>query len=336
MNIPKNAKTTPKMRALIVARRHAGETPGQIARALGVSAVTVREWLARHASEGATGLADRSSRPHQLQSRATDGQRAEAEALRRIRQPFWSEGMTATGPKECPNAAAVGLSRATVARIGKSKGLSHLSALAPKPEIIRYEKETPGEMIHIDIKKLGRIEGIGHRITGDRTGQSNPRGRKEGGKGWEYLHLATDDHSRLACSEIFPDETRKSCLTFLFNALRFFRNHGVKVWRVMTDNGVSFRSKRYAKALRMLKIKHKRTKPCTPRTNGKADRFVQTSLRERAYATPYIHSDQRRDALAPFLQHYNTHRPPSDSKAKPRYRGFPATTCRDMTAGQDF
>ena len=130
------------------------------------------------------------------------------------------------------------------------------------------------------------------------------------------LHLAVDDHSRLAYSEIFPDETRKSCLTFLFNALRFFRSHGVRVWRVMTDNGVSFRSNRYAKALRMLDIKHKRTKPYTPRTNGKAERFVQTSLREWAYATPYAHSDQRRDALTPFLHHYNTHRPHFGLKGK--------------------
>ena len=158
MNIHKNAKTTPKMRALIVARRQAGEKPRVIARAIGVSPATVNKWLARHASEGKAGLADRSSRPHRVQTRTTAGQRAEVEALRRIRQPFWRI------------AASVGLSRATVARIGKACGLSHLSALDPKPEIIRYEKATPGEMIHIDIKKLGRIDGIGHRITGDRTG----------------------------------------------------------------------------------------------------------------------------------------------------------------------
>ena len=304
MNIHKNAKTTPKMRALIVARRQGGETPPQIASALGVSAVTVRKWVARHAAEGEAGLGDRSSRPHRLQSRTTGDQRAKVEALRRQRQPFWKI------------AATVALSRATVARIGKACGLSHLSALDPKPDIIRYEKETPGEMIHIDIKKLGRIEGIGHRITGDRTGQSTPRSRKEGGKGWEYLHLAVDDHSRLAYSEIFPDETRKSCLRFLFNALRFFRSHGVRVWRVMTDNGTSFRSFRYAKALRMLNIKHKRTRPYTPKTNGKAERFVQTSLREWAYAAPYDHSDQRRDALKLFLQHYNTNRPHFGLKGK--------------------
>ena len=178
-------------------------------------------------------------------------------------------------------------------------------------------------MIHIDIKKLGRIEGIGHRITGDRTGQSNSRSRKQGGKGWEYLHLAVDDHSRLAYSEILPDEKRHSCLKFLFNALRFFRQHGVKVYRVMTDNGVSFRSKRYAKALRMLDIKHKRTRPYTPRTNGKAGRFVQTSLREWAYANPYGHSDERAKALLPFLHQYNHHRPHLGINGKPPISRIP-------------
>lgn len=297
MNIHHNAKTTPQMRALIARRRQGGETSRSIAEAVGVSVATVSKWVKRFAVEGVAGLQDRSSRPHRLQTRATDAQKHKVEGLRRSRQPFWRI------------AREVGLSRATVARIGKAKGLSRLSALDPHPQIIRYEKQTPGEMIHIDIKKLGRIEGIGHRITGDRTGQSNPRSRKQGGKGWEYLHLAVDDHSRLAYSEILPDETRRSCLKFLFNALRFFRDHGVKVYRVMTDNGVSFRSRRYAKALKMLNIKHKRTRPYTPRTNGKAERFVQTSLREWAYARPYQHSDERQKALQPFLHQYNHHRP---------------------------
>ena len=145
MNIHENAKTTPKMRALIVTRRQGGETPDQIAVAIGVSAVTVRKWIARHASEGAAGLDDRSSRPHQLQTRTTADQRAKVEALRRLRQPFWKIS------------ASVGLSRATVARIGKSCGLSHLSALDPRPEIVRTEKDTPGEMIHIDIKNGANV-----------------------------------------------------------------------------------------------------------------------------------------------------------------------------------
>jgi transposase InsO family protein len=297
VNIHKNARTTPNMRALIVGRRQAGETPRSIAGAVGVSPTTVRKWLRRHESEGMAGLQDRTSRPHRLRTRITPHEIAQVEALRRARQPFWKIAREA------------GLSRATVARIAKTKGLNRLSALDQKIEIVRYEKKQPGEMIHIDIKKLGRIEGVGHRITGDRTGQSAPRSRKEGGKGWEYLHLAVDDHSRLAYSEILPDETRRSCLKFLFNALRFFRDHGVKVFRVMTDNGVSFRSHRYAKALRMLKIKRKRTRPYTPRTNGKAERFVKTSLREWAYAKPYNHSSERAAALLPFLHHYNHHRP---------------------------
>jgi transposase InsO family protein len=297
VNIHKNARTTPNLRALIVARCQAGETPRSVAGAVGVSPATVRKWLRRHEIEGAAGLEDRTSRPHRLRTRVTSEQIAQVEALRRNRQPFWKI------------ARETKLSRATVARIGKAKGLSRLSSLAPKIEIVRYEKTLPGEMIHIDIKKLGRIEGIGHRITGNRIGQSAPRSRKQGGKGWEYLHLAVDDHSRLAYSEILPDETRRSCLKFLFNALRFYRAHGVRVLRIMTDNGVSFRSHRYAKALRMLNIKHKRTTPYTPRTNGKAERFVQTSLREWAYAKPYAHSSERNRTLPSFLHHYNHHRP---------------------------
>ncbi len=297
MNVHKNAKLTPLGREQIIRRKAAGETAGAIAAALGVSPVTVRKWIGRYEAEGMAGLQDRSSRPHRLRGKTGKEQEDAVEALRRQRMPFWKI------------AASVGLSRATAARIGKAKGLSRLSALEPKAQIVRYEKEAPGDMIHIDIKKLGRIEGIGHRITGDRKGQANPRSRKQGGHGWEYLHLAVDDHSRLAYSEILPDEKRKSCLRFLFNALRFFRRYGVKVHRVMTDNGVSFRSYRYAKALRMLKIKHKRTKPYTPKTNGKAERFVQTSLREWAYAKPYETSAKRLESLTPFLHHYNYHRP---------------------------
>jgi len=171
------------------------------------------------------------------------------------------------------------------------------SAYPRQPSVASCE---PCEIIHIDIKKLGHFEQIGHRITGDRKGQSNGRGG-----GWEYLHLAIDDHSRVAYSEILPDEKRRSCLRFLFNTLRFHRAYGVEVQRVMTDNGVSFRSNRYAKALRMLKIKHLRTKPHTPKTNGKAERFVQTSLREWAYARAYQTSDHRAAELPHWLHRYN-------------------------------
>ena len=162
-------------------------------------------------------------------------------------------------------------------------------------------KKHPGEMIHIDIKMLGRIEEIRHRITKDRAGQSAPRSRKESGKGWEYLHLAVDDHSRLAYSEILPDETRRSRLKFLFNALRFFRDHGVKALRVMTDKGVSFRSHRSAKALRMLKIKHKRTRPYTPKGRTlRADLLAGMGLCQTL--PPFLRAGRRTVAIPPPLQ----------------------------------
>ena len=172
MNIDKNARTTPNMRALIVLRRQAGETPRSMAGAGGVSPATVRKWLRRHESEGAAGLQDRTSRPDRLRTRVTSEQIMQVEARRRNRQPFWKI------------ARETGLSRATVARIAKAKGLSRLSNLDPKIEIVRDEKTLPGEMIHIDIKKRVRIERIGHRITGNRIGQSAPRSRKQGGKGF--------------------------------------------------------------------------------------------------------------------------------------------------------
>ena len=209
-------------------------------------------------------------------------------------------------------AAEVGVSAATVSRVLKRLGLNRLSALEPAEPVRRYERAAPGEILHIDIKKLGKFNRIGHRITGDRTGQSKTRGI-----GWEYVHLAIDDHSRLAYSEILPDEKRGSCLRFLFNALRFFRSLGVRVERVMTDNGSSFRSRRYAKALRRLKIKHLRTKPYTPKTNGKAERFVQTSLREWAYAHAYDTSEQRAAQLPSWLHRYNWHRPHGSIGSKP-------------------
>lgn len=292
MNVHKNAKLTPRGREQIIRRYLAGETPRSLSSAVGVSPASVYKWLRRFKEAGIAGLADRSSRPRRLRLKVTDGQQQMVQTLRRQRLAMWKI------------AARTGLSRATVARICKRLGLSRLKNLDERPPAVRYEKDAPGDMIHIDIKKLGRIHGVGHRITGDRTGQSNKRGT-----GWEYLHLAVDDHSRLAYSEVLPDETRKSCIRFLINALRFFRAHGVRVCRVMTDNGVSFRSRRYRNALRLLKIKHIRTRPYTPQTNGKAERFVQTSLREWAYAKTYTSSEQRTAELLPFLRHYNYHRP---------------------------
>ena len=224
-----------------------GLSKAAAARRFNTTPKTVAKWVGRFRAEGVAGLHDRSSKPRSSPSQTAPAVCAAVEALRRQRH---------TGEQI---AAEVGVSAATVSRILKRRGLNRLSALEPAEPVRRYERAAPGEIIHIDIKKLGKFSRTGHRVTGDRTGQSNTRGI-----GWEHVHLAIDDHSRLAYSEILPDEKRASCLRFLFNALRFFRSLGVKVERVMTDNGSSFRSHRYAKALRRLKIKHLRPSPTRP------------------------------------------------------------------------
>jgi transposase InsO family protein len=285
-----------------------GLSKAAAARRFNTTPKTVAKWIKRFEAEGVEGLRDRSSRPHSSPSRASPAICATVEALRRQRH---------TGNEI---AAEVGVSAATVSRILKRLGLNRLAALEPAEPVRRYERAAPGEILHIDIKKLGKFNRIGHRITGDRTGQSNARG-----VGWEYVHLAIDDHSRVAYSEILPDEKRGSCLRFLFNALRFFRSLDVKVRRVMTDNGSGFRSRRYAKALRRLKIKHLRTRPYTPKTNGKAERFVQTSLREWAYAQAYPTSDHRAEALPLWLHRYNWHRPHGAIGSKPPISRIPLT-----------
>jgi transposase InsO family protein len=301
MDTHKNASLTPKGReAMARSVMEGGSSKAAAARRFNTTPKTVAKWVARFRAEGAAGLQDRSSRPRSSPSQAAPALCERVEALRRQRH---------TGEQI---AAEIGVSAATVSRILKRLGLNRLSALEPAEPIRRYERAAPGEIIHIDIKKLGKFNRIGHRITNDRTGQSKTRGI-----GWEYVHLAIDDHSRLAYSEILPDEKRGSCLRFLFNALRFFRSLGVKVERVMTDNGSSFRSRRYAKALRWLRIKHLRTKPYTPKTNGKAERFVQTSLREWAYARAYETSQQRAAELPFWLHRYNWHRPHGSLGAKP-------------------
>src|SRR6202795_2614797 len=234
MDTHKNAALTPKGReAMVRCVLEKGLSKAAPARQFNVTPKTVAKWVGRFRADGVDGLRDRSSRPLSLPSQTVPATCAAVEALRRQR---------CTGKQI---AVEVGVSPATVSRVLRRLGLNKLSALEPAEPVRRYEREHPGEIIHIDIKKLGRFEQIGHRITGDRKGQSNSRG-----VGWEYLHLAIDDHSRVAYSQILPDEKRGSSLRFLFNALRVFRAHGVKVQRVMTDNGGSFRSRRYAEAQR--------------------------------------------------------------------------------------
>ena len=201
-------------------------------------------------------------------------------------------------------ARRLGMARSTVGAVLRRLGLGKLSALEPKLPDNRYERAAPGELIHLDIKSLGKIEGLGHRITGRRAGQSRNRGI-----GWDHLHVAIDDASRLAYTEILPGLTGEDASGFLERALAWYARLGVKVERVMTDNGSAYVSRRFAQTLKAAGVQHVRTRPFRPRTNGKAERFIQTSLREWAYARPYLSSAQRAAAVGPWTDAYNLHRP---------------------------
>ena len=293
MDIHKNARLTPHSRAELVRRvLEQRQTPKAVATAFGVCCKTVRKWVARFQAEGPDGLQDRSSRPHRLYRPTPAPIVRRIEALRRER---------CTGRQI---AAEVGVSPATVSRVLRRLGLNKLKALEPAEPIRRYERKHPGEILHIDIKKLGRFSRTGHRITGDRKGQSSTRG-----VGWEYVHVCVDDHSRIAFTRIMPNEKKESATAFLKAAVAYYKSLGVIVQRIMTDNGSCYRSKKFAKACNKLNIKHLKTRPYTPRTNGKAERFIQTALREWAYARAYQTSDQRAKDLPIFTHQYNWHRP---------------------------
>ena len=293
MNVHKNAKLTPRGRAVIVRRvLEEGQTPQAVATACGVCERTVRKWVARFRAEGSQGLRDRSSRPHKVRQPTPAPVVQQIAALRHLR---------CTGAQI---AAELGVSSATVSRVLRRLGLNRLEALEPAEPPRRYERQHPGELIHIDIKKLGRFESPGHRVTGDRTGQSNRRGI-----GWEFLHVCIDDHSRVAFSQIMPDEKKESATAFLRAALAYYQSLGVAVSRVMTDNGACYKAFAFRDACRTLGLKHIRTRPYTPRTNGKAERFIQTALREWAYARAYRNSTQRAHQLPAWLHRYNWHRP---------------------------
>jgi transposase InsO family protein len=210
-------------------------------------------------------------------------------------------------------AADVGVSAATVSRILRRLGLNRLSALEPAEPIRRYEREKPGELIHIDIKKLGRIGSVGHRITERQTGAVN----RHLGIGWEFVHVCIDDASRIACSQVMKDEKKESAVAFLKAAVAYYASLGVRIERVMTDNGSCYRSKAFSRTCKMLGLKHIRTKPYTPKTNGKAERFIQTSLRKWAYARAYNTSDERIAELPRWLHRCNWHRPHGSIGAKP-------------------
>jgi transposase InsO family protein len=292
MDIHKNARLTPLGRERLVNMVLSGQTPQAAGEAVGVCPRTVRKWVKRYQSEGSAGLQDRSSRPHRLHRPTPQPIAEQIELLRRQRLT----GKTI--------AAEVGVSPATVSRVLRRLGLNKLKALEPAQPVRRYEREHPGELIHIDIKKLGKFNRIGHRITGDRTGQSNSRG-----VGWEFVHVCIDDASRIAFTKVMNNERQGCAIAFLKAAVAYYKSLGITVERVMTDNGSCYKASAFRKACTRLGLRHIRTKPYTPKTNGKAERFIQTALREWAYARAYDTSRQRAAELPFWIHHYNWHRP---------------------------
>ena len=299
MNVHKNARLTPRGREILISRLERGEHPLDVSTAMGVSASTVYKWRRRYRAEGFAGLPDRSSRPNTSPNRTRDVIEAKVIALRKERRIYRRI------------AAEVGVSQATVGRILARHGLNRWRDLEPAEPARRYERDKPGEIIHIDIKKLGRFNQVGHRITGDRTSQRTGRN-----KGWEFVHVCVDDHSRIAFTQIKPDEKAVSATAFLRAAVAYYQSLGITVERVMTDNGSCYKSFAWRDTCKDLAIKHIRTKPYTPRTNGKAERFIQSALREWAYAKAYPNSGHRAQELPLWLHHYNWHRPHAGIKGK--------------------
>jgi transposase InsO family protein len=267
-----------------------GLTLKRAAARFNVSEKTAAKWVRRYRDAGSSGLGDRSSRPRRLRQPTPPELVARVEALRRER---W------TGARI---AGQTGLSRATVSRILRRLKLSRVRDLDAKLPIQRYEHARPGDLLHLDIKKLVKIAQPSHRVTGDRRDTVR-------GIGTEAVHVAIDDHSRIAFSAIYPDETAASTVSFLHAALAYYARLGIRFKAVLTDNGSAYRSHAFAAACRALGLKHRRTRPYTPRTNGKAERFIQTALREWAYARTYQNSNERSQELHPWLHQYNWHRP---------------------------
>jgi transposase InsO family protein len=301
MDTHQNAPLTPKGReAMVRCVIEGGLSNAAAACQFNTTPKTVAKWVKRFRAEGVDGLRDRSSRPLSLPSQTAPATCAAVEALRR--QRYTAKQI----------ALEVGVSPATVSRILRRLGLNKLSALEPAEPVRRYERENPGELIHIDIKKLGRIGSVGHRITGRYPGAVN----RHQGIGWEFVHVCIDDASRVAFVQIMADQRKESAVAFLEAAIAYYAKLGIHIERVMTDNGSCYRSKAFRAACKRLGLRQIFTKPYTPKTNGKAERFIQTALREWAYARAYQNSDQRTAELSSWLHRHNWHRPHGSLKAK--------------------
>lgn len=305
MNLHQHARLSPRGRALLVDRILAqGLRVEEAAHAAGVSVRTAYKWLKRFKEEGPEGLADRSSRPRRCPHATPQEVVDQVIEQRRSRQTYRQIA------QQLPVAPS------TIARLLRRAGLHRLADLEPALPENRYEYAQPGQLLHLDIKKLARFRQPGHRMTDDRTVNSR-------GIGWEYVHLAIDDHSRVAFGSIEPDERGISACRALMQAVRYYRSLGVRFERVLTDNGACYRSRCFRRLVRRLGMRHLRTRPYTPRTNGKAERLVQTSLREWAYARAYDSSGQRANAFHGWLHHYNWHRPHASLGYKPPISRIP-------------
>jgi transposase InsO family protein len=317
MKLHGNARTCPNSRRLLVERIESGTwSLAAAAEAAGVSERTAYRWLARWRAEGEAGLLDRSSRPHRIANRTAPDRERVIERLRRLR-------MTAAEIAEC-----LGMALSTVSAVLKRIGLGKRSRLtapeAPNP----YERQQPGELVHLDIKKLGRIRGAGHRITGERSSQRKTRlnGKRTGVAGWEFVHVAVDDATRLAYAEVLPNEQGPTAAGFLHRAVEWFASRGITVQRILSDNGACYRSQAHATVCHQLGIRHHFTRPYRPRTNGKAERFIQTLTHRWAYGAIYATSAERTAALAGWLTYYNFTRRHGSLSHKP-----PGTRLRELT-----
>lgn len=308
MDLHLNARSCPKSRMLMVQRHQAGWSVASIARAMGLTRKTVRKWLLRYEREGARGLFDRSSRPHRQPSRTSKAVVAQVLELRRARK---------TGRAI---AEELGVPLSTVGLILRRHQLQRLRLLDPPEPVVRYEHDVAGSMLHLDIKKLGRFDRPGKRTRGRVKGHATSRGA-----GWEFVHVAIDDYSRVAYVEVLDDEKGQTAVGFLQRAVAWFESYGVRIQRVLTDNGSCYRSRVFAAACRALGAKHKTTRPYRPQTNGKAERFIKTLLTEWAYVAEYGSSLDRRRALPHWLRHYNERRIHSAIGYQPPVSRLPAS-----------
>ncbi len=290
MQLHRNAKTTPWSRREIGRRLDAGERAEEVGEALGVSVRTVYKWRQRYREAGLAGLEDRRSTPHRIRHRTSAARVRRIVELRRRRR---TGGQIAQRLRMAPS---------TVHAVLRREGLARLSMLEPRPVVRRYERERPGELVHLDTKPLVRIGRVGHRIHGDRT-------TKVRGIGWEYVHVAIDDASRLAYVEVLPDQKGDTATAFFERARRWYAKRRIPIERVLTDNGSCYVSRRFRQALKRHEIRHLRTRAYRPQTNGKAERFIGTMLGGWAYARAYHTSNQRTKALPKWLRYYNEERP---------------------------